>query len=207
MAREYAEGQTISAAVTEMTATPAADAADLMVLAMQASDCGATQELIGLLEQVLALEPEHAAARHLLAAAFAQIGRIDEALAEFEHALERNPTMAVARFQYGLLLFSSGKMTEARDIWSQLASLGKAHVLNRFAAILECMQEGRLDVARRLALSALADNKDLPVINVDLQLLLDALPPAEDVENVAAMSEEDVHHVLLSSYAQPDSAE
>lgn len=203
----YEHEQIDSKALTEMNDTRSAQVSALMAQALHTSERGELEELIALLHQVLALDADHATARHLLGAALAQVGRIDEALVEFQRAVERNPTMAVARFQYGLLLHTAGQLAAARAQWSQLASLGEHHVLNRFATAMEQVTEGRYDEARRVVLVALTDNKDLPVINRDLQVLLEALPPVEEHMDTAITATHGTHHVLLSSYQQPDAME
>lgn len=74
-------------------------------------------------ERVLAAEPEHPDALHLLGLALHQRGRHDEALALLRRAVARAPASADARNNLGNLLLHAGRLEEAEGEYRQVLSL------------------------------------------------------------------------------------
>lgn len=179
----------------------------LMALALALQACAErdVSAAFAALARLLREAPEHAAARHLLGALYAQAGNVEESLEQMHGALEIDPDMVLLRFQYGLLLLTSGNPGEAAAIWSPLAVLGDDHVLNRFSAGMLRMAAGEYDAARRALTLAHAENTIMPALDYDLLAALAALPPEVDMPAYDdSKPQHDGQHVLLSSYHQSD---
>jgi tetratricopeptide (TPR) repeat protein len=81
---------------------------------------GRLAEAIALHREVLAGEPRHVDAAHLLGLAFSDLRQYSEALACFDRALQLKPDMAVAHLGRGAALLHLGQLEQA------LANLGQA---------------------------------------------------------------------------------
>jgi hypothetical protein len=90
------------------------------------------------------------------------------------------PEFALARFQLGFLDLTSGRALDAIGVWSPLGNLPDDEPLRVLAEGLSHMAGDNFDEARRLLLKGMALNSDNPLINADMQLILDEIANLPD---------------------------
>lgn len=92
---------------------------------------GATAEAVGLLERLVANEPEHVSGRLLLAQAYTRAGREDEAIDELETVLTLQPDHLQAAMILIRVSIRQGRFEQARDLLEALpdALSGTAYTL------------------------------------------------------------------------------
>lgn len=129
----------------------------------------------GLLEIEAALRnhPNDAQLHFLKGSVLASAQRYDEGRDAIRHAITIAPDYALARFQLGFLELTSGLPAVAVDTWEPLDQLAVDNPLRIFANGL-----GRLavdDFASALSLleAGIAVNHEHPLINNDMQLIID----------------------------------
>lgn len=106
--------------------------ADLFEEARVAAREGACERALGLLDELLAREPEHGAALKLRGHCLNQAGRLDEALAAYRRALAAGPRDAGAAYGAGRTLQAMG------DLAGAVAAYGEALAIEpQYAAALE----------------------------------------------------------------------
>ena len=96
-----------------MTAPDRQRLAALLSEALRLHRTGATQAARNLYEQILALDPHHADALHLLGCLHGAEGRHDEAISLLRRAVEREPGAAPYRYNLANLLAERGAADEA----------------------------------------------------------------------------------------------
>ena len=121
---------------------------DLFAQAQQARDRGSAQEAEALLRALLAEEPGHGAAHHLLGQLLAERGALEAALEHQQRSAQLHP-------QLGWNWFAAAELLEDQGRWAEAA-----RCLRRAALALPV--EGWIDEqARRLALRQQLDGEDL----------------------------------------------
>jgi Flp pilus assembly protein TadD len=193
--------------------------------ALDATLAGKAEAAVDTLLALLQREPANATARHLLGAQYAKAGRTEEAAMEMAMALELNPGLHLARFQLGLLLCTNGVVDKAAAIWAPLDALGEEHVLQRFKTGMLLMMRERYDDARSALQEARTANLDLPALNGEIDVALQAIAEATGAAQGAALPEApqvkppeakeetkteepaeeetgDNEHILVSTYSQ-----
>ena len=103
-----------------MTTTSQLDDSELLHLAIRASQNNRHDDAIGFLKQALELAPGNAKVHYMLGAEHAEIGLYDRAADEIAKAVELDPGLVTAQFQLGLLHMTSGRITEAENVWKPL---------------------------------------------------------------------------------------
>lgn len=106
---------------------------------------------------------------------FAGSQRYDEARHEMHAALALSPGFDLARFQLGFLEFTSGFPEAAARVWARFQEDGEKSAFRLLAQGLMHLGQDRWADARRFLLEGMALNTDHPLINNDMQLLLDEL--------------------------------
>jgi tetratricopeptide (TPR) repeat protein len=153
---------------------------------------------------------EYAKLTYFLGAEYAQIGMYDRAVEAMQLAVDADPLLHTARFQLGLLHLTSGRAVEARDAWTQLTLLEAGHpehYLNLFRQGLEALAADDFDDCRKWLNLGMQSNQTNLALNVDMQKMLDALPP-EDATREASSTElapddtdsKPEDHLFLSAY-------
>lgn len=180
-----------------MTNTPSLlDPDELLHLAINAAGRDAHGDAIEYLKQALQCDPEHANARYLLGAEYAQIAMYDRAVEEMQRALVAAPDLHIARFQLGLLQITAGDAAQAAQSWQALEALGDGHPLFQFTRGLLCMANGDFASCQAHLNKGIALNRDNPALNADMQRMLEQLPVGAAAETEAA----DANPFYLSAY-------
>lgn len=116
-------------------------------LAIQHHQAGRLAESEALYRQILAVEPRHGDALHLLGVLARQVGRSDAAVDLIRQALQWIPEFAEAHNNLGMALFDLGQIEEAAAAYRRAIEIDPAHpkAHNNLAAALR--RQGRLDEA------------------------------------------------------------
>jgi len=116
-------------------------------LAVQHHQAGRLKEAEQLYRQILAHQPDHADALHMLAIVAHQVGQYDMALDLFRKAIAVNPNLAQAHCNLGVTLKAQGQLDQAMAAWRQAIvlqpDLAEAH--NNLGLCLH--DKGQLDQA------------------------------------------------------------
>lgn len=101
--------------------------------------------------------------------------RYAEAREAIGHAVELAPGYTIARFQLGFLEFTSGEADRASRTWGPLEALPDDHALRQFAEGLMRLPADDIDGAVARLRQGIEVNDENPVLNRDMQLLIDEL--------------------------------
>jgi predicted O-linked N-acetylglucosamine transferase (SPINDLY family) len=117
-------------------------------LAVQHHNSGRLQEAESLYRQILAVQPNHADALHLLGVVHRKSGNLDSAIALIRRALGINPSCPNANFNLGNALRDHGQVDEAMAAYRQ--SIALRQNLPQAWHNLGCLlrEKGQLDEAR-----------------------------------------------------------
>lgn len=115
----------------------------------------------------------------------AGLQRYDEGRKAMARAVEIAPDFALARFQLGFLDLTSGRALDAIGVWNPLGNLPEKNPLRVLAKGLSNLAADNFAEARRLLQEGMALNVENPLINADMQLILDEIaelpdPPSEE---------------------------
>lgn len=110
----------------------------------------------------------------------AGLQRYDEGRKAMARAVEIAPDYALARFQLGFLDLTSGRALDAVAVWTPLMALPEDEPLRVFAEGLTCLAADRFSDARQLLRRGMALNAEHPLINADMQLVLDEIADRAD---------------------------
>lgn len=124
--------------------------------------------------------PLDARLHFLKGSVLAGLQRYEEGRTAMQHALELSPRYTLARFQLGFLEFSSGLVQEALSTWAPLSELGPEDPLELFARGLAALAQDQFAETRALLQRGIAQNTENPLINNDMQLILDEIAEIED---------------------------
>jgi tetratricopeptide (TPR) repeat protein len=128
---------------TDMTqAKLTTNAVELMHSALDAIDQGRGALAITFLKQLLMLKPGSAEAHYLLGTQQAKVGMLGRAVASLRTALAFQPELDAARLRLGMLLASSGQLSEARAVWAPLNKLRSDDPFYLFKTGLLLIAEG-----------------------------------------------------------------
>ncbi|MBS0253852.1 MAG: hypothetical protein JSS36_01235 [Proteobacteria bacterium] len=124
----------------------------------------------------------------------AGLQRYDEGRADMARAVEIAPDFALARFQLGFLDLTSGRPMDALGVWSALGALPPEAPLRIFAEGLASLAADDFPEARRQLERGMALNHEHPLVNADMQLIVDeidkraaaAMPAGKSGVDVAA---------------------
>lgn len=136
----------------------------------------------------------------LLGSVLASQRRYGEARVAMTAAVDLAPDFAIARFQLGLLELSSGLAVEAEQTLAPLERLPQDAPLRLFARGLVHLIRDEFPQTLELLRRGIELNRDIPVVNNDMQLIIDTLtsgvtpPPADDPISPT--------HLLLQQFAK-----
>ena len=116
----------------------------------------------------------------------AGLQRYDEARGAMARAIEIAPDYALARFQLGFLDLTSGRAIDALGVWQPLGALPDDFPLRVLAEGLANLCADQFGEAVRLLRKGMALNAEHPLINGDMQLILDEIEPLAATEPGAA---------------------
>ena len=111
--------------------------------------------------------------------------RYDEGRRAMARAVEIAPDYALARFQLGFLDLTSGRALDAIAVWTPLVGLPQDEPLRVLAEGLMNLANDRFSEARRLLALGMELNRAVPLINADMQLILDQIEGLPDGPAVA----------------------
>ena len=109
----------------------------------------------------------------------AGLQKYDEGRTAMARAIEIAPDYALARFQLGFLDLTSGRAVDAIGVWQPLFGLPEDEPLRIFAEGLTNLAGDRFSEAQRLLKIGLELNTEHPLINTDMQLILDEIKTEE----------------------------
>jgi Flp pilus assembly protein TadD len=135
---------------------------------------------LAVIAQLLDSYPLDPRLHFLQGSVMAGLQRYGEGRAAMARAVEIAPDFALARFQVGFLDLTSGRAMDAVRVWSPLANLPEDDPLQVFAAGLTYLAGDNFSEARRLLQKGIALNTQNPVMNADMQLILDEIDGMSD---------------------------
>lgn len=129
---------------------------------------------IAILLQTWPLDPR---LHFLKGSVLAGLQRYDEGRAAMARSIEIAPDFALARFQLGFLDLTSGRAVDALGVWQKLGELPEREPLRIFAEGLANLAGDNFAEAVRLLRFGMELNTENPLINADMQLILDEIEP------------------------------
>ncbi|MDB5725977.1 MAG: hypothetical protein JWQ16_2731 [Novosphingobium sp.] len=154
------------------------DELDALVAQLRHDDDGGLAKLGGLLRS-WPLDPR---LYFLEGSVLAVLQRYDEGRRAMARAVEIAPDYALARFQLGFLDLTSGRALDAVAVWTPLVNLPEDEPLRLLAEGLMNLASDRFSEARRLLARGMELNTAIPLINADMQLILDQIADLPDAE-------------------------
>lgn len=152
------------------------DTLDALVAQLRHDDDGGLTKLGGLLGS-WPLDPR---LHFLQGSVLAGLQRYDEGRRTMARAVEIAPDYALARFQLGFLDLTSGRALDAVAVWTPLVGLPEDEPLRLLAEGLMNLASDRFSEARRLLVRGMELNTAIPLINADMQLILDQIADLPD---------------------------
>jgi tetratricopeptide (TPR) repeat protein len=107
----------------------------------------------------------------------AGIQRYEEGRIAMAKAIEIAPGFELARFQLGFLEFTSGLAAEAMQSWAPFDALPDSAPFRLFATGLAHLAQDGFDECDRLLRLGIERNAEHPLINGDMQLILNEIAP------------------------------
>jgi tetratricopeptide (TPR) repeat protein len=124
-------------------------------------------------------------------------GRYDEARRAMTTSVQIAPDYEIARFQLGFLELTSGLAEEAIATWRPLLEPSPRGFLGLFARGLEHLARDRFDEAVADLRDGMAQNRENPNLNNDMQLVIDKVAELKGQEQGETSS---ATHLLLQQY-------
>jgi tetratricopeptide (TPR) repeat protein len=152
------------------------EALDALTTQLQHDDEGALARL----GELLAAWPLDPRLHFLQGSVLAGLQRYDEGRRAMARAVEIAPDYALARFQLGFLDLTSGRPIDAVAVWTPLVGLPEDEPLRILAEGLMNLVGDRFSEARRLLALGIELNTAVPLINADMQLILDQIVDLPD---------------------------
>jgi len=141
-------------------------------IALQRHRAGRLAEAEAIYLQVLAAEPAHAPALHLLGVIAQQTARLDRAVDLIQRALVIRPDYPEARNNLGNALKSKGLMSEAISAYQQAIALRSKFAEAHYNLASLFKEQGQLDEAIAAFRQALAHKPDYPEAQTNLGIAL-----------------------------------
>jgi tetratricopeptide (TPR) repeat protein len=137
--------------------------AEAFATAIQHHQAGRLQAAEQIYRQILAAEPSHADAWHLLGLLAHQAGKQDKAIEYIGHAIRLNAGVAAFHSNLGVAYRAIGKVDEAAACWRRALELNPDFVdaLNNLGNVLR--EQGQLDQALACYRRAMALKPDSPI--------------------------------------------
>ena len=181
------------------------DAEELFHCALQASNLKNHDKAIEFLKRSIELE-DHAAKRLFLAAEHAEIKLYDRAIEGMKSAITLAPALWIAHFQLGQLYLVTQQITEAKNIWQELAKQSEApKYFQLFAQGLLALADDNLEEGTELLRLGISENKENPALNGDIEQIIESAlnPSIKTEESITEQGNDDaVNKMLLSQYNQ-----
>lgn len=152
------------------------DALDFLVAQLRHDDDGGLAKLGDLLGS-WPLDPR---LHFLQGSVLAGLQRYDEGRRAMARAVEIAPDYALARFQLGFLDLTSGRALDAVAVWTPLVNLPEDEPLRLLAEGLMNLASDRFSSARLLLKRGMELNTANPLLNADMQLILDQIADLPD---------------------------
>jgi tetratricopeptide (TPR) repeat protein len=133
--------------------------------------------------------------------------RYEEGKDAMRGAVEIAPDFHLARFQLGFLELTSGLPTAAAETWEPFAQLDDVAPFRLLSAGLNCLARDEYAEADRLLRHGMALNEENPLINGDMQLLLDEIAdkiPQDTVPGDGAPTSVSAVHQMLQQFELKD---
>ena len=160
------------------------------------------------LERLLKTYPNDPRLHFLKGSVLAGIQRYEEGRAAMQQAVAIAPGYELARFQLGFLELTSGMPADAEATWAAFAQLDEAAPFRLLSSGLNALAQDDFAEADRLVKLGMKANTEHPLVNGDMQLLLDEV---RDTIAVAAPAEPPIEepgsaaHQLLQHFELKDS--
>jgi tetratricopeptide (TPR) repeat protein len=119
----------------------------------------------------------------------AGIQRYEEGRIAMQTAIEIAPGFELARYQLGFLEFTSGLAAEAMQTWAPFDALPDTAPFRLFATGLAYLAQDNFAECDRLLRLGIAANAEHPLINGDMQLILDEIAPHLSEQTEATVTE------------------
>jgi tetratricopeptide (TPR) repeat protein len=160
------------------------------------------------IDQSLVHYPSDPRLHFLRGSVLAGIQRYDEGRLAMRQAIEIAPGFELARFQLGFLEFTSGMANEAFQIWTPFDALPETAPFRLFAMGLVYLAQDDFAECDRLLRQGIELNQEHPLINGDMQLILDEIAPRLDAiqePSAAEPASASAAHQLLQQFELKDS--
>jgi tetratricopeptide (TPR) repeat protein len=172
-----------------------------MVAKVQADD----DDGLAYIETLLVAYPADPRLHFLKGSVLAGTQRYHEGRQAMYEAIAIAPEFDLARFQLGFLEFTSGMVAEAIQTWTPFDMLGEFEPFRLFASGLAYLSQDNFAECDRLLRLGVEYNKDHPLINGDMQLILNeitsqlkAVDMPDTIEPVSASAS--AAHQLLQQF-------
>lgn len=172
---------------------------------LQSDDHAALAEM----ETLLVQYPADARLHFLKGSVLAGIQRYEDGRAAMARAIEISPGFELARFQLGFLEFTSGMAAEAFETWAPFDALPDNAPFRLFALGLACLARDDFGGCDRLLRQGIEANREHPLINGDMQLILDEIAGQLSESTAAPVVEKEAAsaaHQLLQQFELKDVA-
>lgn len=188
------------------TAEPCPDQALAAVVQLLQNDDEAGLAEIG---RLLSRHSEDARLHFLQGSVLAGLQRYAEGRLAMARAVSIAPDYDLARFQLGFLELTSGLAADAAATWEPFSALPENSGFRLLAAGLNCLARDDFAECDRLVRMGMTANSEHPLINGDMQLILDEIagqvaPPQQDRDDGAGPAS--ATHQLLQQFALKDGA-
>lgn len=147
------------------------DRLDAVIAQLEGDDAGGLARL----EELLRSWPLDPRLHFLQGSVLAGVQRYDQGRRAMARAVEIAPEFTLARFQLGFLDFASGRALDAVAVWTPLMTLAEDAALRVLAEGLTHLAADHFDEARRLLRKGMTLNQEHPLINADMQLILEEI--------------------------------
>lgn len=145
------------------------DRLQALLAAIQAND---RDDLLQV-DRLIDVFPDDPRLHFLRGSILASIGRPIEALPALRRAVDLAPDFAIARFQLGFFQLTSGEPLDALGTWGPIALLPDSHYLRFFVGGLTHLIRDEFDDTIARLEEGIAGNDENPVLNRDMQLIID----------------------------------
>lgn len=136
---------------------------------------GDPAEGIAQLNSLLSRYPDDARLHFLRGSLLAAAQRYDEAILALARAVSLDPEYVLARFQLGFLQLTCGRADEAQQIWLPLLGLADDNPFRHFAVGMGRLIRDEFAPAIEALETGMALNQTQPVVNNDVQLIVDEI--------------------------------
>lgn len=159
--------------------------------------------------QLLGAYPFDPRLHFLKGSVLAGLQRYEEGRVAMVQAVNIAPEFELARFQLGFLELTSGLAAEAASTWAPFAALPDDSPFRLLSSGLNCLAQNNFAECDRLLRLGMAANQEHPLINGDMQLILDEIAGQLAASETVVESESEPASaalLLLQQFELKDSA-